>query len=141
MKTRLLLLSTSYFLLLSACNTLPLADSSQATTAIASQVGSAVTNAAAKSGIEKLAQKVDDFSANPYAHSVAAGLRTLEGTPVVTAAEIQQVVTAWGDPAQPGKWSALGHQLAGIVTRYSGATVNLALEAAAASLQQPNTGP
>ncbi|HMJ06376.1 MAG TPA: hypothetical protein VK474_09005 [Chthoniobacterales bacterium] len=109
-------------------------------TEVGATVAAQVTNAAVNSGIAKLADSVDGYSANAYAHSVATGLRTLEGTPLVSTADIQAAVTAWGDPAQPNKWHALGKQVAEIVTRYGGHALDAALEAAAVALQTPPAG-
>lgn len=107
-------------------------------TAIASAgsaIGSQIINAAANLGLAKLQGVLPTGS--PYASAAANGLRTLQGTTLVTSADIQTAIASFGDPNQPEKWNAFGNQVGKIVTHYGTTAVSdTALEAAAIALNQ-----
>lgn len=80
------------------------------TTQIAkSPIGAAViaktSNSVIDKGLNAAATKID--TGNPYLHALAEGLRANEGK-ILTAADVQKIVTDYGDPNNPSKFKSLG---------------------------------
>lgn len=100
-------------------------------------VGSTFVNAAAAYGAAIAQSKIKP--GNPYLDSVASGLRKLQGTPLVSEAQIQGIITSFGDPNNPDPWQTLGTKVGDIVTNYGANTVtNTGLETASIALNQLN---
>lgn len=109
----------------------------------ASPAGSAIvakaSNTVIDQGLNAGATRID--TGNPYLHAVADGIRANEGK-VLTAGDVQKIVTDFGDPANAHKFKTLGVDVWNVISSAVGSIGwSAAEELAAQTLQNSALNP